>query len=118
MFYICSEPNIFQSATPPSNKYLQGLHSSARLGKGSRIKKRHYLGAFWSPELKGGPQRIQPVEITIVTRSKAKGIERGGEGGGRGRGRWERERYILGLKMGPSAHCRVLLCKPISDLDF
>ena len=40
--------------------------------------------------MKGGPQRIQPVEITIVTRSKAKGIERGG--GGRGRWRWERER--------------------------
>ena len=116
MFYICSEPNIFQSATPPSNKYLQGLHSSARLGKGSRIKKRHYLGAFWSPELKGGPQRIQPVEITIVTRSKAKGIERGGEGGERGEGGGggrERERYRLGLKMGPSAHCHVPLCKPI-----
>ena len=26
----------------------------------------------------------KPVEITIVTRSKAKGIERGGEGGGNG----------------------------------
>ena len=26
-------------------------------------------------------------------------------------------RYRVCLKMGPSAHCRVPLCKPISDLD-
>ena len=27
------------------------------------------------------------------------------------------QRYKGGLKMGLSAHCRVLLCNPISDLD-
>ena len=27
------------------------------------------------------------------------------------------QRYRVGPKMGPSAHCRVPLCKPTSDLD-
>ena len=26
--------------------------------------------------------------------------------------------YRLCLKIGPSSHCHVLVCKPISDLDF
>ena len=44
--------------------------------------------------------------------------ERGGERLER-EARWDlrHQRYRLGLKMGLSAHCRVLLHKPISDLD-
>ena len=44
---------------------------------------------------------------------------------GRGREEWEREAILgpetpeiqIGLKMGPSAHCRVLLREQISDLN-
>ena len=49
--------------------------------------------------------------------------EREGERGLRERlereARWDlrHQRYRLGLKMGLSVHCRVLLHKPISDLD-
>ena len=48
--------------------------------------------------------------------------EREREGGGERlerEARWDlrHQRYRLGLKMGLSAHCRVLLHEPISDLD-
>ena len=49
--------------------------------------------------------------------------EREGEGEREGREEWEREARLgpetpeMGLKMGPNAHCHVLLREPISDLN-
>ena len=60
------------------------------------------------------------LEITIMTRSSRKG--KGSEGKG-ARGKElsrldpKHQKYRLGHKMGHSAHCCILLCKSISDLD-
>ena len=68
------------------------------------------------------------LEITIMTRSSRKGKGSGGErereGKGVREGKGERGKELSRLdpkhqkyRLGHSAHCRVLLCKSISDLD-
>ena len=66
------------------------------------------------------------LEITIMTRSSGKGKGSGGEREGKGvrEGKGERGKELSKLdpkhqkyRLGHSAHCRVLLCKSISNLD-
>ena len=55
--------------------------------------------------LLGRSSILKLVKITIVRRSRGRGKGKGREGILDPR----HQRYRLGLKMGPSAHCRVLL---------
>ena len=70
--------------------------------------------------------KIKILKITIMTRSSQKGKGSGGEREGKGvrEEKGERGKELSRLdpkhqkyRLGHSVHCRVLLCKSISDFD-